>query len=467
MMTPRDASICEAVRAVRSGETHPRLLVDACIDRIQQLDDHLQAWVIVDADRARWQADDLHERIQRARRRADVERAIGPLAGIPVGIKDIFDVEGWPTSGGVASPSSPRHRERARMDSAVVARLRAADAILLGKTVTTELACFDPAETRNPWDPQATPGGSSSGSAAALAADMCWATIGSQTGGSISRPAAYCGVCGLKPHYRRLPMDGVIPVSRHLDHPGPLAKNVADLEQVWWALRGSTRPPNAPPIQGAPAIDAHSNARSTHVRLAVLDDPYWQMDVGQDVIELAQEKLGRANKSSGSPKSLPRLRLPFDWSALREHHLCIMAVEAAATHREEFTANPERFSANVAGLIERGLQTAAWRYADTLSAQTEFRAAFRKAIAPWDAVLTPATTGPPPSRATTGDPRMNCLWSLSGMATVTVPCGWFSAEHPLPLALQLGTARDECDLLRTAAHVEQTVAHEQRPLPRG
>ena len=441
-MTPLDASIEEVVSAVCSGAVHPRDLVEECLERISE-HESLEAWTNVDADGARRQSDDLHVRIRRARERGDPRSTIGPLAGVPMGIKDIFDVRGLPTGGGVAHKDSPRHTRVAPRDSSVVARLRAADAIILGKTVTTELACFDPAATVNPWNDQATPGGSSSGSAAALAVGMCWATIGSQTGGSISRPAAYCGVCGLKPRFQQLPMDGVIPVSRHLDHPGPLARSVADLRQVWLALQGTHSPP---PNAATSTLDG--------MKLAVLESSsdFWRMDSGQDVFQAAIDKLG----------NLPTVQLDFDWERLRDHHQCIMAVDGAATHRSEFETNPERFSPNIAGMIKQGLATPAWRYADALVAQERFRAEFARAIAPWDAVLTPAATGPAPGRESTGDPRMNCLWSLSGLATVTLPCGWFGAVRPLPIALQLGSSRAETPLLLAAAGVERVVQFQRR-----
>ena len=158
--------------------------------------------------------------------------ALGPLHGIPVGIKDIIDVAGWPTKCG----SPLREGHVAERDAAVVTSLRKAGAIILGKTVTTEWAGFDPPPTRNPWNLDHTPGGSSSGSAAAVAAEMCLAALGTQTGGSIIRPAAFCGVAGLKPGFGEVAMDGIAPLTLHLDHVGPIARRVSDLYVVWQAL---------------------------------------------------------------------------------------------------------------------------------------------------------------------------------------------------------------------------------------
>ena len=158
----------------------------------------------------------------------------GALRGIPIGVKDIIDVAGMPTRAG----SPLREQHVATCDAEIVARWRAAGAIVLGKTVTTQFACFDPAETRNPWNPDRTPGGSSSGSAVAVAQGMCLASLGTQTGGSIIRPAAYCGIAGFKPTFGTWSMDGIVPVSFHLDHVGPMAASAAD---IWRDLAGRVR----------------------------------------------------------------------------------------------------------------------------------------------------------------------------------------------------------------------------------
>ncbi len=185
----------------------------------------MQAWVVVDADGARRQAQELGAAIRD-------RRPLGPLAGVTIGVKDIIDVQGLPTRAGSTLTSDLP----ATANAPVVARLRQAGAIILGKTVTTEFACFDPPATRNPWNLECTPGGSSSGSAVAVATGMCVAALGTQTGGSIVRPAAYCGVCGIKPTFGTVSRTGVVPVSEHLDHVGCLAASIADLRTVWLVI---------------------------------------------------------------------------------------------------------------------------------------------------------------------------------------------------------------------------------------
>ena len=191
-------TITSAAAALRRGETTPGELVEQCLARIACYEPQVKAWVSVDAEGARKTAALLHSEFLQGHDR-------GPLHGIPIGIKDLIDIEGWPTQAG-----SPLRREhRAECDAPLVARLRAAGAIILGKTVTTEFACFDPSPTRNPWNLTRTPGGSSSGSAAAVALGMCYGAVGSQTGGSIIRPASFCGVAGCKPTHGAVSLAGV------------------------------------------------------------------------------------------------------------------------------------------------------------------------------------------------------------------------------------------------------------------
>src|SRR6266851_1740133 len=210
-------TIYQAADEIRQGRLSPSELLRDCLSQIDRYEPKVQAWVFVDRDRAQAQCEALTLEIERGNYR-------GPLHGIPLGIKDIFDVFDWPTAAG-----SPLWKQSiARRDATVVARLRQAGAIFLGKTATTQYASFDPSPTRNPWNPARTPGGSSSGSAAAVACGMCLGALGSQTGGSITRPASYCGVLGCKPTYGRVSTAGVVPLAPSMDHVGPMARCVHD-----------------------------------------------------------------------------------------------------------------------------------------------------------------------------------------------------------------------------------------------
>src|SRR5438105_5696960 len=232
-------TIAAAAQAIRDGRLSPVALLDACPERIDRYEPRVHAWVFVDRTYAREQAETVAAELKQGIRR-------GPMHGIPVGIKDIFDVFDWPTAAG----SRLWAQSIARQDATVVERLRQAGAVFLGKTVTTQYASFDPPPTRNPWNLERTPGGSSSGSAAAVACGMCLGALGSQTGGSITRPASYCGVAGCKPTYGRVSVDGVVPLAHSMDHPGPIAACVWDMATILQTIAGydgrdplaSTRP---------------------------------------------------------------------------------------------------------------------------------------------------------------------------------------------------------------------------------
>src|SRR6516165_2673084 len=211
-------TIHEAADAIRQKKITPIELVEQCLANIDRWEEHVHAWVFVDRDGARAEAKRLTDELARGQYR-------GPLHGIPIGVKDIFDVFDWPTAAG----SKLWANSIARQDAEVIRQLRQAGCIFLGKTVTTQYASFDPPVTRNPWNLSRTPGGSSSGSAAAVATGMCLGALGSQTGGSITRPASYCGVAGLKPTFGLVSCEGVVPLAASMDHPGPIAPCVEDL----------------------------------------------------------------------------------------------------------------------------------------------------------------------------------------------------------------------------------------------
>src|SRR5262245_10279874 len=232
-------TILEAATAIRQRLLTPMDLVEQCLKNIDRWEPHVHAWVFVDHDGARAEAKRLTDELNGGRYR-------GPLHGIPIGIKDIFDVFDWPT----AAASKLWAQAIAREDCEVVKRLRAAGAIFLGKTVTTQYASFDPPVTRNPWNRARTPGGSSSGSAAAVATLMCLGAMGSQTGGSITRPATYCGVAGFKPSYGLVPLQGIVPLAPSMDHPGPIGRCVRDLAIMLEAIADPMETPEVAATSG-------------------------------------------------------------------------------------------------------------------------------------------------------------------------------------------------------------------------
>lgn len=433
---PRGLTIAEWSARFAAGTATPRDAVEACLATIDAHEADVRAWVLVDRDGARAAAD-------RWGAEWAAGKVHGPLQGIPLGIKDLYDVAGWPTRAGSELTSA----KPAARDAPLVAALRQAGAILMGKTVTTSWAWIDPPPTRNPWNLAHTPGGSSSGSAAAVAAGMCPGALGSQTGGSITRPASYCGLCGLKPSWALLNADGVVPVSFHLDHPGPLATSIADLRLLFEVLLAAASPTRREFVR---ARSAGRSLGPRAPRLGWVGDyfPGETEPATWNVLSAAIEHLGRAGAE------VRPARLPASFARVHAAHRRIMAIEAAWYHRERFPRCRDAFGPHLAQLLDEGRAATAFEYAEALSTRLEFRRELAPLLAEFDALVTPATTGPAPPRLdTTGDPRFNSPWSFAGVPTVCLPAGLVDG---MPVGLQLiAPWYGELGLLETAAWVEE------------
>jgi aspartyl-tRNA(Asn)/glutamyl-tRNA(Gln) amidotransferase subunit A len=431
----KPCTLTELAGQLRSGGLSPVALVEQCLAQIDRLDDQLHAWVLVDRDGARAAA-------RRAAEDLSSGRDLGPLHGMPIGIKDIADVQGWPTLAG----SRVRDTRPAERDSPVVAQLRAAGAILLGKTVTTEFACFDPPPTRNPWNLQRTPGGSSSGSAAAVAAGMCVAALGSQTGGSITRPASFCGVAGMKPTFGCVSLEGIVPVSPRLDHPGPLGRSAGDLAVLLkamalpgWQFAGATQF-NAPP------------------RIGWLQD-FFVREAAPAVRNATQAAVERLRNAGAM---IEPVRLPASFDRVHEMHLRIMAADAAQYHRPTFLAQPDRFGPNIAQLIRTGEKVSPAAYQEAVEHQQSFRRDLQTLAAAYDGLLAPATVTPAPTPETTGDPRFNSPWSFAGFPVASILCSL--ADDGLPCGLQfIGVPRSDLQIIELAQWCEKQLAFTAEP----
>jgi aspartyl-tRNA(Asn)/glutamyl-tRNA(Gln) amidotransferase subunit A len=431
-------TIHEATQRIRTGQLTPTELVGDCLARIEKLDSEIHAWVCVDAKGALRCAAERTDQAARG-------EWMGPLHGIPVGIKDIIDVGGWPTKAG--SPLRADHV--ATEDATLVRSLRCSGAIILGKTVTTEFASFDPPPTRNPWNTGATPGGSSSGSAAAVATGMCLAAIGTQTGGSITRPASYCGIAGCKPTFGLVSLEGIVPFAHHLDHPGPMTRCVRDLATMLNVIASDR------------AVDFAADLEDQRAapRVGILEDFFLEeCDAAvTESISVARERL----QAAGS--ELHVVGLPDLFIDVLEQHRRIMEVEGAEYHRDCFLRQPDQYSPAITSLIEAGLSCQGVDYAAALAHQRAFKRQMASCLEGFDALLTPAAPSAAPQRLdTTGDPKFNSPWTHAGLPTVSIPCG-LTAEG-MPTALQLvGSAHHESQLLATALWCEKVLGFKEAP----
>ncbi len=406
-----NSPILAAARDLREGRTTAVALLEHCLRRIDELESRVHAWVLVDRERA-------HAEALRCDRELAEGLDRGALHGIPVGIKDIVDVFDWPTSCG----SALWRDSVARQDAAAVQRLRHAGAVLVGKTVTTAYASFDPPPTLNPWNPAHTPGGSSSGSAAALACGMCLAALASQTGGSITRPASYCGVAGCKPSYGAACLEGVLALAPSMDHLGAMARRVRDVALVMRVLAD-------PPVRDGLTLLATSPQRPP-----VLGRPRGFFDRLADEATRAMMDRVCAHYAARGAR-VQDVALPPSFEEVVRRHRVIMAVEAAAYHQERMRRHPEDYPRCITALVEEGIACPAPAYARAKEHQAQLREEMGGVLRGLDALICPATTRAAPDRATTGDPAFNSPWSFTGLPVVSFPTAL--SPDGLPLGVQL------------------------------
>lgn len=414
-------TLTEAVEAIADGQLTARALAEAQLARIGGTDAAIGAWATLDPEHVRKSAD-----------RCDAAARNLPLAGVGVGVKDIIATADLPTEMG----SSIFAGHRPAHDAACIERLKAAGAYVFGKTVTTPFAFMDPGKTRNPWDPAHTPGGSSSGSAAAVAAGHVAGALGTQTNGSVIRPAAYCGIVGFKPTVNTILFAGTHPFSETLDTIGTFARTVEDAALLASAvtepgrLAGAITPLAKPP------------------RFAYLSGfPWTQLDCdADDVVEAAVTQL-RTRAEVIALEFLPAYRdanVVFRTIMLREAVRLLGALQA----RER-----ARFSPKLNAALDEGRSVSDSAYQIALATRERAIADFADWLDGFDAVLTPAAPGPAPwSLATTGDPSCCTLWSFTGFPAISIPVGH---AQKLPIGLQLAAPQGRDDhLLAVAAWCE-------------
>jgi Asp-tRNA(Asn)/Glu-tRNA(Gln) amidotransferase A subunit family amidase len=404
MLSATDAARLLAARDLSSEE-----LVSACLERIAAREPELHAWAHLDEEVALAQARDR-----------DAEAPRGPLHGLPVGVKDVIDTADLPTAYG--SPIYARHRPR--RDADCVAWLREAGAVVLGKTVTTEFATYEPPPTVNPLDPARTPGGSSSGSAAAVAAGMVPLALGTQTAGSVIRPASFCGIAGFKPTHGWRSIAGIKRLSDRLDTLGLLGRSVADA-----ALLGSwdVPPPREP-------------------RLAFARTPWWDQleDAGRAALEAAAARLGASE-----------VALPPEFDGVAQAQETAMAFDVALNLEPEWREHRDELSPAMRDYIERGRAVTAEDVEAAAALGERCRTALPGVLGGYDALLVPGVLGEAPLRSEgyTGDPLPCRAWTFLGGPAISVP--GMAGPAGMPIGVQLvGLPGGEERLLGAAAWVE-------------
>jgi Asp-tRNA(Asn)/Glu-tRNA(Gln) amidotransferase A subunit family amidase len=427
-------SAADAAQQIREGKLTSEELVRACLERIRELEPKVQAWTFLDEEHALSQARAADERKRSG-------EPIGPLHGVPVGVKDIFDTADMPTENGtvVHAGRMPRH------DAASVSMLRAAGALILGKTVTTECAYFSPGKTRNPHNPEHTPGGSSSGSAAAVAAGMVPLALGSQTNGSVIRPAAFCGVYGFKPTHGLIPRSGVLQLSRTLDHVGLFSRNVEDLALLAEQLVGyDEADPDTRPRARIPFEKLAAEEPPIPPVIAFIKTPHWER-ADADTKEAFGELVEALGDRVEEVELFPSAQEAWGW------HKTIMSAEMAANLEREWRLGKDKLSGQLRSLIEGGREVRAVDYQRALRSIPPVADSFDELFMErYDAILTPASLGTAPKGlASTGDPSFCSLWTLLGMPAVSLPL--MQGANGLPLGAQLvGRRGFDARLMRTA-----------------
>jgi len=430
----------EAARLIRDGQVSSEELVQDCLNRIEEVDGAVQAWAHLEPGYVLEQA-----------RQSDKHRRsgapIGALHGVPVAVKDIFDTFDYPTEYG-----SPIHAGRKTVeDATAVARLREAGAVILGKTVTAEFAVLSPGKTTNPHDATRTPGGSSSGSAAAVASGMAPLAVGSQTNGSVIRPASFCGVVGYKPTFGLISRHRVLRTSRNLDHVGVFARTVEDVAFMAETMIGFDAQDEDTCLRPRPDLLAKCHEEPPMPpRFAFVKGPAWeQCDAAtHDAFAELVDALG---------DRVQEIDLGGVYDELFAWQRTVMEADLAKNLGQYYDQTDAPMSDVLKGIIERGRESRAVDYSLGLDRMAMFARGFDGVMNEFDAILTPAATGEAPiGLDTTGNPACATLGSFTGMPAITLPL--LQGEAGMPLGVQLLSRRhDDARLFRNATWLTQYI----------
>lgn len=445
---PNTLSATEAARKIRQGLLSSVDLVKACLARIEATDPQLKAWAFLNPDHALAQAAELD-----AIRRAGFP--IGPLHGVPVGLKDIIDTRDFPTERGSPAFAGRQPSE----DAALVQRLREAGAVILGKTATTEFAYMHAAETRNPHDPAHSPGGSSSGSAAAVAAFQVPLAVGTQTNGSVIRPASFCGVYGFKPTRGVISRRGVLQTSLSLDQVGVFGRTLEDVALLGDVIGGYDA--SDPKSYGRPRPQMLTGSRAeapVEPEFVCLDMPY------SDRLDAdARAGLDEVINTLGARVEL--LPVAPNMADLVNVHLIVQEYELCQQQGETLDTHWDMLSAPLQAVFTRGRKISRAQYEDSVAVMQSATGFFEKFFNDYDAVITPSATGQAPLFAHgTGDPVFCSIWTLAGLPSLNLPL--LVGDKGLPVGVQLvGAAERDDRLLTTANWMLHRLAGDDAPDP--
>ncbi|MBV9174827.1 MAG: amidase [Chloroflexi bacterium] len=425
-----------AAQLIRDRQLSPVELVQTLIDRAHEVDSRVRAWERLDPERALAAARLAEQAVMNA-------TELPPLHGVPFGAKDIYDTAGLRTAAGFR----PYTERLPANDSEPVARLKRAGAILLGKMVTTQFAHADASVTINPWSADRTPGGSSSGSAAGVAAREVPFALGSQTAGSILRPAAYNGVIGFKPSFGRISKHGVFPLAWSLDHVGVLARSIEDCAAFLAATAGHDPADPMSSTQALPALDLDAEVAAP--RLGLLPEA---LRLAAPRVRDHVDQVAQAFERAGARIEEVSLGEPLDL-ILSVHH-AIMQTETAAAHWQLIEQYPGSHAPRLRAYVEVGRLLPGVVYLHAQRLRRRIRAAMARALVPVDALLLPTAIDVAPTRETTGDPSLQAPFSLTGFPSLSMPSGMLASEG-LPFAIQLVAAPwEEARLLGVARWCE-------------
>jgi Asp-tRNA(Asn)/Glu-tRNA(Gln) amidotransferase A subunit family amidase len=441
MREPRELTIREAAKRMKAGKLTAEKLIESCLARIHERDETVHAWVEVYEQQALAEARRCDDEMQKGNLR-------GPLHGIPLGVKDIIDVRGQTTRCGTPVYPATVPRE----DAMVIARLRNAGAIFLGKTETTPFANNDPTITRNPWNPEHTPGGSSSGSGAAVADLMCPAALGTQTGGSLLRPAAFNGIVGFKATYGEVSNEGVLPNSWTIDHIGVHCRSVADAAILWPCIREKEPRPFA--RMPEPPLRYRRRIPGAPPRLGYIRE-FFEAETSPEVLgNLASVR----EKFLEEGAEIVEITFPPSFAFVGPCWNIIKQAELYSYHRHLFDAYGDDYPPKLKVRLEKGASISGHEYVEHLRYRILFQREMSERMADVDAVLMPvASTTAPRGLSSTGSSIFNQPWSVAGFPAMSLPTGLDA--NGLPFGMQMAAQPyGEEGLLNVAAWCEKILA---------